>query len=232
MKRVFVGASLLVLAAALMAQAPPTKVPLNPAADKPLLAAVAKQAGANLQALMTYTYQQRVQVQINGEDKGTTLVEVAFGPDGKPLVTPISSTPPQGRQRRGLRGDIQKSMEAEAKQEIDGLLKLAAGYTMLSPPKIQEMVQKAETLMIPAQNAIRLDVKGFLVAGDEADFKFDAASNRQRHAHVETSAGGNPVVIDAQFQNLPTGLTTCAQTMINVPAKGIFITVNTFDYQR
>jgi|WetSurMetagenome_2_1015567.scaffolds.fasta_scaffold07134_3 hypothetical protein len=215
----------------ILAQAP-TKVPLNPAADKPLLAAVAKQAGANLQALLTYTYQQRVQVQINGEDKGTTLVEIAFGPDGKPLVTPMSSTPPQGRQRHGLRGDIQKSMEAEAKQEIDGLVKLAAGYTMLNPPKIQEMVQKAETLMIPAQNAIRLDVKSFLVAGDEANFKFDAASNRQRHAHVETSAGGNPVVIDAQFQNLPSGLTVCAQTMINVPAKGISITVNTFDYQK
>jgi hypothetical protein len=215
----------------ILAQAP-TKVPLNPASAKPLVAGIGKQLGTNLQALMTYTYQQRVQVQVNGEDKGTTLVEVAFGPDGKPLVTPLSSTPPQGRQRHGLRGDIQKSMEGEAKQEIDGLVKLAAGYTMLNPPKIQEMLGKGEVLMIPAQNALRIDVKSFLVAGDEANLKFDAASNRQKHAHVETSAGGNQVVIDAQFQTLPSGLTTCAQTMINVPAKGIFITVNTFDYQK
>jgi hypothetical protein len=215
----------------ILAQAP-AKVLLNPAADKPLLAAIGKQAGANLQALMTYTYQQRVQVQVNGEDKGTTLVEIAFGPGGKLLVTPISSTPPQGRQRIGLRGAIQKDMEEKEKQEIDGLVKLAAGYTMLNPAKIQEMLGKGEVLMIPAQNALRIDVKSFLVAGDEANLKFNAASNRQTHAHVETSAGGNPVTIDAQFQTLPTGLTTCAQTMINVPAKGIFITVNTFDYQK
>lgn len=223
---VFSGAAL-----AATAQAP-TKVPLNPAADKPLLAAVAKQTGANLQALVTYTYQQRVQVQMNGEDKGTTLVEIAFGPDGKPIVTPMSSTPPQGRQRRGIRGAVQKDMEGDVKKEIDGLVKLASGYTVLSPPMIQEMVQKAETLMIPAQNAIRLDVKSFLVPGDEANFKFDAASSRQTHAHVETSADGKPVTIDAQYQTLPTGLTACAQTLINVPSKGILITVNTFDYQK
>lgn len=231
MKRTFTAIAFSTAAAALMAQAP-TKVPLSPAADKPLLAAVAKQTGANLQALVTYTYQQRVQVQIGGEDKGTTLVEIAFGPDGKPIVTPMSSTPPQGRQRHGLRGAIQKNMEEDAKKEIDGLVKLASGYTTLSPPKIQEMVQKAETLMIPAQNALRLDVKSFLVPGDEANFKFDAGSSRQTHAHVETSANGMPVTIDAQYQTLPTGLTTCAQTMINVPSKGIFITVNTFDYQK
>jgi hypothetical protein len=231
MKQNFVGVLLLSVSAALAAQAP-AKVPLNAATDKPLLAAIGQQMGANLQALVTYTYQQRVHVQINGEDKGTTLVEIAFGPDGKPLVTPISSTPPQGRQRMGLRGAVQKSMEAEAKQEIDGLVKLATGYTMLSPAKVQEMLGKSEALMIPAENALRLDVRGFLVPGDKANFRFDAASSRQTHAHVETSADGNPVVIDAQFQTLPTGLTTCAQTMINVPSKGIFITVNTFDYQK
>ncbi len=230
-RRATLAILLLALAGAVLAQAP-AKVAMNPATDKPLLAGIGQQLGANLQALMTYTYQQRVQVQINGEDKGTTLVEVAFGPDGKPIVTPMSSTPPQGRQRHGLRGAVQKNMEEDAKKEIDGLVKLAAGYTMLSPPKVQEMLQKAEALLIPAQNSLRLDVKSFLVAGDSANFKFDAASNRQTHAHVETTAEGKPVIIDAQFQTLATGLTTCAQTMINVPSKGIFITVNTFDYQK
>lgn len=223
--------AVLILAVAALAQTP-TKVPLNPATDKTLVAGIGQQLGANMQALVTYTYKQRVQVTVNGEDKGTSLFQIAFGPDGKPLVTTLSSTPPQGRQRHGLRGAVQKDMEEQAKGEIDGLVKLAAGYTMLGPPKIKDLLGKGLVLMIPAENAIRIDVKGFLVAGDEANYKFDAANNRQSHVHVVTSTGGNPVTIDAQFQTLPSGLTTCAQTQINVPAKGIFITLNTFGYEK
>ena len=60
-----------------------------------MLALVGAQMAENMKALTGYTFQQRTAVQINGELKNVKLVQVAFGPDRQPLITTLSSEPPE-----------------------------------------------------------------------------------------------------------------------------------------
>src|SRR5512136_2294760 len=86
-----------------------------------LLTAISRQIGQTMQALTSYIFQQRTEVQINGETKSVQLVQVAFGPDKQPLITPISSQP-SGDTERGLRGRIKEKKAEEMKEEIQKLV--------------------------------------------------------------------------------------------------------------
>jgi hypothetical protein len=199
---------------------------------KKTLESIGQQLGKDTAGLLKESYQQRTAIQMKGEDKGATLAQVAFGPDGKPLVTPISAPPPEtGRQKRGVRGAVQKDVKEGVSEEIQGLVKLANGYLMVNQAKMQELLQKAEVSFIPGEGTVKLSVQNFLQPGDKVFRKFDGKTFRQMHTRVETAAGGSPVTIEATYQTLPSGLTYCAQTEISVPAKGLKITLNTTNYQ-
>lgn len=43
---------------------------------------------------------------------------------------------------------------------------------------------------------------------------------------------GDPVTIVATYQTLPSGLTTCFQTEISLPARRLNITLNTMNHQQ
>ena len=85
--------------------------PVYAQGSRELLTNISQQIGQSMQALIGYSYQQRTEVQVNGETKSVRLVQVAFGPDRQPLITPISSQPPEETER-GLRGRI-KEKKAE-----------------------------------------------------------------------------------------------------------------------
>ena len=228
MRRIALWCSFVALAGLVVfAQAGPA-----PAEVKKILEGVGQQLGKDTAGLLKFSYQQRTAVQMKGEDKGVTLAQVAFGPDGRPLVTPLSAPPPEsGRQKRGLRGAIKKDMTEDAKQEVEDLVKLSSGYLMLSQAKTQELLQKSEVQIVPAEGTVKLVTKGFLEPGDQVFRKFDGKTYRQMDTRVDTSVEGNPITIVATYQTLPSGLTYCSQTEISVPAKGLKITVNTMNYQ-
>ena len=86
------------------------------AEDLQILAQVGLQMGENMQALTGYTFQQRTAVQINGELKNVKLVQVAFGPDRQPLITTLSSEPPE--ELRG--GPLMRHIEEDKTKEMKG----------------------------------------------------------------------------------------------------------------
>ncbi len=199
-------------------------------AEQKIKGEIARVMGESLKSLPHYSYQQRTDVRMNGEDTGATLVQVAFGPDGKPMVTPLSAPEPSGRPKRGIRGAVQENMQAEVKQQVEALVKLAGSYTLLDQARLQDLMKRSVLEIVPSASADKLVVSSFLQPGDQAIYKFDAGTYRQTHLNVTTSAGGNPVTIHVLFQTLPTGLTYPAQTDISVPAKGLAVTVNTLNY--
>ena len=95
-----------------------------------LLAAIAQQMGRSMQALTGYSFQQRTDVQINGETKSVQVVQVAFGPDKRPLITPISSQP-SGGTGVGLRGRIKEKEAEEMKKEVQNLVQMQFRLKML-----------------------------------------------------------------------------------------------------
>jgi hypothetical protein len=206
-------------------------VPACAQGSQELLTAITQKMGQSMQALTGYSYKQRTEVQIKGETKSVALVQVAFGPDKKPIVTTLSSQPSEDT-GRGLRGRIRKEKADEMKEAVQELIQLSNSYLTLSQEKLQQLVRQGKVLVSPDSGNVTVEVSGLLQMGDQMAMNCEGKTMNRTQTQVQTTADGSPVTITAQYQTLPTGLNYNAQTVVNVPAKGLQITLNTMNYQQ
>jgi hypothetical protein len=223
------AAALIVLAMVVPAWA---QAPTRSAEDLQILAQVGLQMGENMQALTGYTFQQRTAVQINGELKNVTLVQVAFGLDRQPLITTLSSEPPEKLSGGPIRRHIEEDKINEMKGTIEQVVQLSNSYLKLNQEKLAQLGQMAQIWMNPDHSAIRLVASGFQQPGDQVTITCDGATKRQTQTQVTTNIFGGPMTILATYRQWPTGLNYNDQTVINVPAKNMQITINTMNYMK
>jgi hypothetical protein len=228
------AALLITLALILVAMLVPAwaQAPARSAEDLQILGQIGLQMAENMQSLTGYTFQQRTAVQLNGEQKNVTLVQVAFGPDHKPLITTLSSEPPEKPTRGPLRRKIKEEKTDEMKGMIEQVVQLSNSYLMLNQEKLAQLGRMAQIWMNPDGSTIRLVASGFQQPGDQVTITCEGQTKRQTQTQVTTRIFGGPMTVLAQYQTMPTGLNYNGQTVINVPAKGMQITINTFNYMK
>jgi hypothetical protein len=197
-----------------------------------ILADVGIQIGENMKALTGYSFQQRTAVNTEGEQKNVTLVQVAFGPDGKPLITTLSSQPPEDLGRGPLRRKIKEEKIEEFKDMVEQVVQLSNSYLMLNQEKLAKLGQLAQVWVTPGGGAIRVVASGFQQPGDQITITCDGKTKRQTQTQVTTSIFGGPMTVAAQYQQWSTGLNYNGQTVINVPGKQLQITINTMNYMK
>ncbi len=196
------------------------------------LALIGAQIAENTKALTGYTFQRRTAVTINGEQKNVTLVQVAFGPGGQPLITTLSSEPPEQLSGGPLRRHIEEQKIAEMKGEIEQVVQLANSYLVLNQEALAQLGRIAQVWMSPDGSLARVVASGFQQPGDQVTVICDGQTRRQMETQVTTSIFGGQMTVSAQYQKLDTGLTYNSQTTIYVPAKGMQIAINTFNYTK
>jgi hypothetical protein len=101
---------------------------------------------------------------------------------------------------------------------------------MLKGAQIQQLIQQGQVWVNPGSGSVRVDVSNFLQPGDHMTMNCDGMTKNRMQAQVQAVSNGTPLTINAVFQTLPTGLDYLAQTTINVPSKGLQITINTLNY--
>jgi hypothetical protein len=197
-----------------------------------ILAQVGIQIGENMKALTGYSFQQRTAVNLEGEQKNVTLVQVAFGPGGQPLITTLSSQPSEDLGRGPLRRKIKEEKIEEMKDEIEQVVQLSNSYLMLNQQKLTQLGQLAQVWVTPGGGQIRVVASGFQQPGDQVTISCDGQTKRQTQTQVTTSIFGGPMTVTAQYQQWSTGLNYNIQTVINVPGKELQITINTMNYMK
>lgn len=205
--------------------------PAHAQGSQELLTAISQQMGQSMQALTDYSYQQRTEVQVNGETKSVQLSQVAFGPDKQPLITPLSQQPSDDT-GFGLRGRIKEHKEDEMEQQIQQIVHLSNTYLMLSKDKMQQLVSQGQVLVNPDNGNLTVNASGLLQMGDHVTINCDGMTKNRIQTQVQTTAGEDPMTITAQYETMPAGLNYNAQTQISVPTKGLQITINTLNYQK
>ena len=195
-----------------------------------ILGQIGIQIAENTAALTGYTYQQRTAVKINGETKNVTLVQVAFGPDRKPLVTTLSSEPPETLSGGPVRRAIEEKKINEMKGMIQQVTQVANSYLILDQEKLGPVGRTAQVWVTPDGSTIRLVASNFQQPGDQITITCDGRAKRQVRTDVITTVFGGPMTVAAQYQQAPTGLNYNAQTQINVPEKALQETINTMNY--
>jgi hypothetical protein len=196
------------------------------------VAALGQTLDRDMAALHGYTYRRRIQVVSDGKDVGGGIEEVSFGPDGNMSVAVVSVTVPSLRARFGLRGALDKELLDKAKAEIKEILAFASRYVMPDPQTVRALAAKGKVVGPGRDGVLTLRAEGLLAPEDGARYVLSPAGGHLLRAHVDTSAQGHAMTIDAHYHTLPDGLNACAQFMVSVPDKGACVTVQAFDFER
>ena len=184
----------------------------------------------NAALLKQYTWNERIDFFVNGQEKDLRLDLVNFGPDGKlqrTIMNDQSAPLPRGFLRRA----IAEGKKKDVQEYIQGLGTLLHKYTLPTAGAVLNFLDSAMTapsapgqLMVTGQNVVQ--------PGDSLTIYLDAATNRTRRIVVSTTFQGNPVNLTATFATLPSGLNYPAYAEVMVPAKGYDVRVQNFNYQQ
>ena len=189
-----------------------------------------EQSRAQNAALMKqYTWNERTDFMVNGQQKDLRIDLVNFGPDGKIQRTVLNdqhSPLPGGFFRRKAAENKIKDLE----KYMEGLKSALYQYTLPTPGAVMNFLNAATT--VPAQNG-QLMVTGQNVVqpGDSLTIWMDAATKKTQKTVVTTAFEGNPVNVTATFATLPNGLNYVAYAEVTIPAKGYSLLIQNFNYQ-
>jgi len=185
---------------------------------------------ANAALLKQYTWNERLDFQVNGAVKDIRIDLVNFGPDGK-LQRTVLNDEHSPLPRGFLRHRIAERKLKDLEKYMEGLRSLLHQYTLPTPGAVMNFLDAATTT--PAPNGqLMMSGQSVIQPGDSLTVWVDAASKKTRKFAVTTTFQGNPVNITATFATLPSGLNYVAYGEVTVPAKGYDLLIQNFDFNR
>jgi hypothetical protein len=223
-----IGFALVSLAALFLSQPAAAQGNVAQGAAETVQVVQSRQANASL--MKQYTWNERLDFQVNGAVKDIRIDLVSFGPDGKLQRTVLNdehSPLPGGFFRRRIAERKMKDLE----KYMEGLRSLLHQYTLPTPGAVMNFMDAATTT--PAPNGqLTMSGQGVVQPGDSLTVWVDAASKKTRKFAVTTTFQGNAVNLTATFATLPSGLNYLAYGEVTVPAKGYDLLVQNFDFNR
>ncbi|MGA8891612.1 MAG: hypothetical protein WB493_08595 [Anaeromyxobacteraceae bacterium] len=191
---------------------------------------VVQSRAANAALMKQYTWNERIDFLVNGQQKDLRIDLVNFGPDGKLQRTTLNdqSAPlPGGFFRKKIAEDEKKDVE----KYLKGLGELLHQYTLPTPGAVMNFLDSA--VPVPSGPG-QVMVTGLNVVqpGDSLTVYLDAATRKTQRLVVNTAFQGNPVNLTATFATLPNGLNYPAYVELLVPAKGYDVQVQNFNFQQ
>jgi hypothetical protein len=206
----------------------------------------AKVAGAikaNAQALKAFVWQQRMQLQLKGETKKTTLNQMNYDVSGtlqKTLISeqpaPDSAAPPSGggRLRGRLKQKVVAKKKGEFKEMMEGIAALVKSYTELQPQQLQSALKQAA--FSPGQGdmdgSIQIQMTNLLQHGDSLTIWIDQGALLFRKIAIVSSYDKKPITATANYSMLPSGQVYMAQAIVNYPSKQVIVEIDNLNYRQ
>jgi hypothetical protein len=206
--------------------------------DPAKVAAAIKENG---QALKAFVWQQRMQLQLKGETKKTTLNQMNYDVNGnlqKTLLSeqppPNSAPPPSGGRLRGrVKQKVVAKKTGEFKEMMEGIASLVKSYTELQPQQLQSALKQAA--FSPGQGdmngSVQIQMANLLQQGDSLTIWIDQGTLLFRQIAIVSSYDHKPLTATANYATLPSGLVYMAQALVNYPAKEVVVQIDNLKYQ-
>jgi len=196
---------------------------------------------ANAQALKAFSYQERMQLQLKGETKKTTLTQMSYDMNGNLLKTQLSEDPPpdasqdSGGGRRGrLKAKVVAKKTGEFKQMMGDISTLVKSYTQLPHEQMQAALKQAT--FSPGEGdmagSVQILMRNVNQNGDSMTIWIDRTAMLFRRAVIATTYEGNPVTTTANYNMLPSGQVYMAQAILTYPKKEVVVEIDNSNYQR
>jgi hypothetical protein len=207
-------------------------------------AAAIKQAAADNQAsLRQYQWIETTQVAMKGEIKSTTQKACSYGSDGKVIKTPMASPqqPQQEQKSSGGRHPREKEKIGENKKaEMTAYMQKAAAlvqqYVPPSPEKIQNAIQSGNLAVNPSAGPgiASLIFKNYNLEGDSMTLGISQSDKKLVNLVVNSYLDDpkDAVNLFVTFATLPDGTSYPGQSVLDVTAKKMKVTITNSDYKK
>jgi hypothetical protein len=199
------------------------------------VAAFKQSMTANKAALRQYSWTEKTQLSLKGEVKSTKDELCRYGPDGQVQKT-LLSTPPEKKEKRGLKGKIVEKKTDEMKDYMERVVSLIQRYVPPPPELIKADVAGGNASFSPqGPGAIQLQFKNFVKSGDLVSVTLDTAAKLIRQLKVDSyldDAEKDKVALTVDFRTFPDGTSYPASKNLDVSAKKIVVNITTSNYQK
>ncbi len=205
-------------------------------------AQVAAAVKANAAALKSFSWQQRLQIQVNGETKKVTLTQMNYDINGnlqKTLLSeqpsPDSSQPTSGGRLRGrVKQKVVEKKTGEFKEMMEGIAAVVKSYTELPPEKLQAALKQAAFSEGQGDmgGSIQIKMSDVLQPGDSLTLWLDREALLFRRIGIATSYEQKPVTVTANYAMLAGHEVYMGQAIVNYPAKQVVLEIDNLNYQR
>ena len=203
---------------------------------------VAAAIKANAQALKAFVWQQRMQLQVKGETKKTTLNQMNYDVNGNLQKTLLSeqpapdSSPPRsgGRLRGRVKQKVVAKKTGEFKDMMEGISSLVKSYTELAPQQLQSALNQAAFSAGQGDMAgsVQIQMTNLLQQGDSLTIWIDQGTLLFRKIAIVSSYDQRPVTATANYAMLPSGQVYMAQAIVSYPGKEVVVEIDNLNYQK
>jgi hypothetical protein len=204
---------------------------------------VAAAIKANAQALKAFVWQQRMQLQLKGETKKTTLNQMNYDFNGNLQKTLLSEqpsadsapAPPTGGRLRGrLKQKVVAKKKGEFKELMEGIASLVKSYTELQPQQLQSALKQAA--FSPGQGdmngSVQIQMTNLLQRGDSLTIWIDQGALLFRKIAIVSTYDQKPLTATANYAMLPSGEVYMAKAIVNYPSKEVVVEIDNLNYQK
>lgn len=205
----------------------------------------AKVAGAikaNGQALKAFIWQQRMQLQLKGETKKTTLNQMNYDVSGNLQKTLLSEEPPPdaapppagGRVRGRIKQKVVAKKKGEFKEMIEGIASLVKSYAELPPEQLQSALKKAVITHGQGEmsGSVQIQMANLLQQKDSLTIWIDEGTLLFRKIAIVSFYDQKSLTATADYAALPSGEVYMAQAIVNYPEKQVVVEIKNLNYQK
>jgi len=168
------------------------------AQEEPDLQTIATGIKQNQEALRGYSWESRVSVALDGEQKKVDLFQVRYDMDGQLQKTPIGGEAEAKKVRGPIRKRAAKKKKKQAGEFADQLKVQLAKYT--EPASMQKAISIA--FAKTEDGILKLQAQDVVLQGDSILIEVVPATKQPMSITVETAVEGAPVVLNVVFQKL------------------------------
>ena len=211
-----------------------TALPASAQDLKEKLAAVKQAAGANQQALRSYTWLEKTELSLKGELKATKVDSCRYGSDGKVQKTPVVQPPP-AEKKRGLKGKIVAKKTGEMKEELEASVALVQKYVPPAPDMIQVVMNAGTASLSQAgPNMVAFTFPGYAKQGDALKVTFDKGITSLQQIDVNTwlDKPEEVVTLHVAMQSLPNGVSFPGTILLTIASTKMQVRITKSNYQK
>lgn len=196
--------------------------------DKEQLALdVSKAEADNSEKLKAFIWKRYSTASVEGQVKSKVITELSFNESGE-LQTTTISTESSVKQKRGVRGKIQKNAIEDKADYVSSALQIAVAYTYMSKGQLLDFFEKST--VTEKGDAIEVTGANVFKQGDKLTVLLDKESKLFINKKFSSTLGEDLFDGEINYLKFSSGINHVSETILNLPAEKALINAVNQDY--